>query len=211
MNMFHKQKTKVIINSTPRTGARFLRNEMLSKLNIKDTEIFSFSDSFKPFENKYKKITILRDPKDSIVSLVTANRFFGDFPLKTELNAKDVRGKQIWQVKLSNAETHFELYKNFYKDLNENFDSSIVIDFNDLINDTKNTINKISELCSLSYKDKEQTSTIFHDFNQGFLSTSKITAHYEIVKINIEKFETELADIYEQYNKCLNKLTHEKV
>jgi hypothetical protein len=209
--MFHKQKTKVIINSTPRTGARFLRNEMLSKLNIRDIEIFSFSNSFKLFENKYKTITILRDPKDSIVSLVSANRFFGDFPLETELNAKDVRAKQIWQIKLSNVETHFDLYKNFYKDLNENFDSLVVINFHELVNDTKNTINKISELCNLSYRDEEQINTIFHNFNEGFLSTSKITAHYEIVKNNIEKFETELADIYEQYNKCLNKLTNKKV
>jgi len=206
MNLFNKNKTKLVIHSAPKTGARFLKNEIESSLNLKDNEVFAIHDSSREFESKFKKITILRDPKDSIVSICTSIRFFGNFLLKTEIDAKDVVGKSVWQIKMANPKTHFELYKNFYKNVNKNFDSLTVIDFNKLVNNTDDVIKNISEIYNIPYRNKKITYEMFNDFDNGFLLSSKITSHYEIVKNDINKFEKELSEIYKEYNECLEKL-----
>lgn len=206
MNIFNKNKTKLVIDSAPKTGARFLKNEIISSLVLKDNEIFAISDSSKELESKFKKITILRDPKDSIISICTSIRFFGNFLLKTEIDAKDVLGKSIWQIEMANPKTHFEFYKNFYKKVNKNFDHLTVISFNELINNTDNVIKNISEIYDIPYRNKKIEYEMFNDFNDGFLLSSKITSHYEIVKNNINKFEKELSKIYKEYNKCLEKI-----
>ncbi len=206
MNTFNKNKTKLVIDSAPKTGARFLKNEIISSLSLKDNEIFAISDSSKEFESKFKKITILRDPKDSIISICTSIRFFGNFLLKTEIDAKDVLGKSIWQVKMANPKTHFEFYKNFYKKVNKNFDHLTVVDFNELTNNTDNVIKNISKIYDIPYRNKKIEYEMFNDFDSGFLLSSKITSHYEIVKNDINKFEKELSKIYKEYNKCLEKI-----
>jgi hypothetical protein len=202
LNFFNQNKTKIIINTQPRSGTRFLRNELLKNLKIKDTEILATSgiELFKKPYNEYKQINILRDPKDSIVSWCAQTRFFNKTDDKEIFSDKDIKNYKDIRLNRSNVLHCINLFENFYEYLIKNQNNLFFIDFNQLIETPNVIVDKISKEYNLEFKtQKLNNSILFDSFSTSFLKTSKNIQQYQIVKKDIEKYEEKVEKLYQTY------------
>jgi hypothetical protein len=202
LNFFNQNKTKIIINTQPRSGTRFLRNELLKNLKIKDTEILATSgiELFEKPYNEYKQINILRDPKDSIVSWCAQTRFFNKTDDKEIFSDKDIKNYKDIRLNRSNVLHCINLFENFYEYLIKNQNNLFFIDFNQLIETPNVIVDKISKEYNLEFKtQKLNNSILFDSFSTSFLKTSKNIQQYQIVKKDIEKYEEKVEKLYQTY------------
>lgn len=202
MNLFNKSKTKIIINTQPRSGTRFLRNELIKNLKIKDTEILATSgiELFEKPYNQYKQINILRDPKDSIISWCAQTRFFNKTKNSEVFSDKDIKNYKDFRLDRNNVLHCINLFENFYEYLIKNQNNLFFVDFDQLIENPHIVVNKISKEYNLEFKtQKLNDSILFDSFSTSFLKTSKNIQQYQIVKKDIEKYEEKVKKLHEIY------------
>ena len=207
MNQLNK-KTKIIINTPPRTGSHFLLKQLLLNFKIKDTEIYKTHEP-ELFKKQYKQISILRDPTDSLISVCAMYRFFERIPLDTKLNQDAILNKNKHQVQMVSLSTHIEYLYDFLIELYDNFDNLLIFKFDNLINNTTDVLKTISNKYDIPMKENINISDdIFDNFDSKFLKTSKNIKHYSVIKDNINKHTEEIKKVYEIYNKCIEKLNN---
>ena len=202
LNFFNQDKTKIIINTQPRSASRFLRNELLKNLKIKDTEIFASSgiELFEKPYNEYKQINILRDPKESIISWCAQTRFFCKIPDGEIFSDIDIKNYKDIRLDRNNVLHCISLFENFYEYLIKNQNNLFFIDFNELIKNPDVIVDKISKDYNLEFKTQKLNSSILFDsFSTLFLKTSKNIQQYQIVKKDIEKYEERVEKLYQTY------------
>jgi hypothetical protein len=204
------KKTRLVINSQPRSGSNFLINEILGTLSIKDIHIYHTHNP-ELFKNKsYSQVAIVRDPIESLMSLCAMFRFFEKIPLTADINAKDVPGIHRFQVEKSNITIQINFLKDFLNNLNSNFDSILTFTFEDVTKNTEYVIKKISSTYNIDFKNKISTNNDFYDdMKRQFLKSSKNLKHYEVLKNNIHKHKKEIDELYDIYNECLRKIKNE--
>jgi len=202
MNIINQDKTKIIINTQPRSGSRFLVSELIRSLKIKDNHIYATSaiELFEKQYSKYKQINILRDPKDSIISWCAQTRFFTMSPKNTIFSNIEIKDHKSFHLDRNNVLHCINLFENFYECLIDNHKKMFFINFNELIQKTDLVINKIVEEYKLEPRDEKINNFfVFDSFSTGFLKTSKNIEQYDLVKKDIEQYEDKVKKLQEIY------------
>jgi hypothetical protein len=206
-NTLLSKKTKLVINSQPRSGSNFLINEILGTLSIKDIEIYHTHTPELFKDRRYNQVAIVRDPIESLISLCAMFRFFEKIPLTADIDATDIPGIHRFQVEKTNINIQINFLKNFLNNLNDNFENILTFTFEDVTKNTENVIKKISNKYEINFKNKINLDNEFYDnINRNFLKSSKNLKHYEILKNNIHMHKEEIDDLYTIYNECLRKI-----
>ena len=201
------KKIKLIINSQPRSASNFLINQMVSNTKIKDFEIYHTHDAELLNNKKYNQVCLIRDPLDSIISLCAMFRFFDRIPLSADLELETLPGFQKYKIERSNIKIQIKSLTDFFDNLKNNLNHVLVFDFNDVINNTENVIEKISNKYDIKIKNIINTNVnVYDSLNGNFLKSSKDVKHYEIIKNNINKYEKEIKELQNSYRHCLEKI-----
>jgi len=168
----------------PRSGSHYFHQLFYQKTGIRIEGSHTILDLFYKDMNKTKQIiTIVRDPKETAMSILAVQSSYG----------QDVNKDFINHV-LSN-------YILFYKFLYEHAD--YVIDFNDLVNDSSLVINNFMDYLNIKIEDNlEFTIEDYKKFNgEKYLGSSQNLKEYKT--ISLVDFNTDLC--YYEYNKLLEK------
>jgi hypothetical protein len=166
----------------PRSGSHFFEEEFYKKTGQRVSRSHTIVQAFDGNKNKLKKIvTIIRDPKDSISSLLTLQKKYGNPVDKHSINQ---------------ALSDYVLLYQFFIDY-----ADYVIDFNDLVEYPELVINKIMEHLKINKK-SEFDFDIDENFHpKKYFKSSQILPYYE--EINLDGFNLELC--YYEYNRILPK------
>lgn len=167
----------------PRTGSHYFARLVYEKTMFNIQRSHSINISFDKDNKKIKTIvTIARDPKDTITSLVALQR---------------VQGLDTPDSKINEIITQYIMFCNFL--FNE---ADYVIDFNDLVTHPDIVIDKtldflqIDETSHIKFPDKTD-----YDAKGLAKGSSKIIPGY--AEINLDNFNMDLCYLY--YNKLLSK------
>jgi hypothetical protein len=175
--LFHSMNNPKII-TYPRSGKHYLEGLILrySSREIESTHKASHDDSF--------IITIARDPFDSIQS--------------------NIAMKKYYNPETYEEHDYIDYYVELYKFLNNN--SSLVIDYNDLINFPEEITKTICEL--IGFENNPSNYEMYGDNkNYEYLVSSKTVKEYTEEYFKLE----DISECYDQYNDLLSKAKRIKV
>lgn len=166
----------------PRSGSHFFEEAFYKKTGERVSRSHTIVQAFDENKNKIKKIvTIIRDPKDTIVSWLTLQKKYGNEANKQSINQALSDYALLYQFFLDNAD--------------------YIIDFNDLVEYPDLVIKKIMELLGI----KQESQSDFYvdeNFNKNqYLKSSKILPYYN--EINLDGYNIGLC--YYEYNRLLAK------
>jgi hypothetical protein len=197
--MFDQNKIKIMINTQPRSGSRFLVNEMIKNLKLKDNQIYSTSaiELFEKPYNQYKQINILRNPEDSIISWCAQNRFFNKPQPDVVFSNKEIKNHKDFRLDRNNVLHCINLFENFYKYLIKNHNNLFFIKYDQLIKETDLVIHQISKEYKIELRNQKLNNFILYDsFSTNFLKTSKNIQEYNMVKNDIIKYKDKIKELY---------------
>jgi hypothetical protein len=174
------------VSTYPRSGSNFLVHYLK---NTTDINIIKTHD--KIFNNK-NIVTIIRDPFDSIVSMIT-------------MQYKDLEEyNHNYQFA---CDARIDQYKSFYNYILQNID--FIIDFNNI----ENKIDKIStkicndfganKIISIENENKFEWFKKTSRLEEGNIPTSKDHRYYEFAKESLSQYN--LSRCYDLYNKALSR------
>jgi hypothetical protein len=169
----------------PRSGSHYFDELLYKKEGIHFDKSHSIDLLFDKNNNKTRKIiTIVRDPKDSIIS----------YRAIEEINNSS---RVSWQnIRLHQIMSEYITLNNF---LYEHAD--YVIDFNDLILHPDDVIKKIIELLEIKKEDYENFNKMPHIYEKTYLPSSKKILSYN--KNILDDIDMGLCYFY--YNKMLER------
>ena len=168
-----------LIVTIPRTGSNYLQNLIYQKIDC-----LYYVEKTHKFPEEHKNIiTIVRDPKDTIISELAMNHSYG-LPI-TERKILDRRNNYIL------------LGKKLYNE------AKIIIDYNDLINYPNEVIKYIAKDMKRPYKDIDYKNDLKDTEDKSYLVTSKNTPYYTKFKLLIDTLNFNRS--YEVYHKLLSK------
>jgi len=169
-----------------RSGSNFVMHYLKETTDI---NIVKTHD--KIFNNK-NIFTIIRDPFESISSMLTMGYKDNEEYIHNYQNGCDVR---------------IEQYERFYKYILQNID--FIVNFNDI----ENKIDKVSDLICQTFggnkiKNIEEDNKFnwfikTATFEEGVIPTSKTHKYHELSKQSLEKYN--LSKCYKVYNEALSK------
>jgi len=174
------------VSTYPRSGSNFLFHY------LKNTTDFNIRKTHDKIFNNKKIITIIRDPFDSIASMITMQyKDLEDYNHNHQF-ACDARIQQ---------------YESFYNYILQNIE--FIINFNGI----ENKIDKVSNLiCEKFNGNKINTIEEINKFEwfkktatleDGNIATSKTHEYYNLSKQSLEKYN--LSKCYKLYNEALSK------
>jgi hypothetical protein len=178
----------IIVTTFPRSGSHFLKKHINENFYVDENFIFTHDMVLKESNNL---ITIVRNPKDAISSLITMNYHYRVNNKSFQLLSID---KEIMTVKI-------RYYKYYQYLLNSNVD--IIIDYNFLNTNIDQIIDHIGKKLNLKRNNKNIEFLLNNETESKHLITSKESMHYEQIKtiVNQQKF-----DIQDQlYKEVLSK------
>lgn len=170
----------------PRSGSNFLFHY------LKNTTDFNITKTHDKVFNNKNIITIIRDPFDSISSMIT-------------MQYKDL--EEYTHNYQFACDARIQQYESFYNYILQNID--FIIDFNDI----ENKIDKVSNLICKKF-DGNKTNKIeeinkFDWFKKtatledGNIATSKTHQHYDLSRESLRTYS--LSKCYKLYNEALSK------
>jgi hypothetical protein len=136
-------------------------------------------------------VTIIRDPLESISSLITMEYTYYEDLQKTYKEDIDLLIK-------NKINTRIKEYENFYSIILKN--SDIVIDFKKLIFNTKDIIYSVANKLNLEIKTNNFQNFVKDDPSVNFLKTSKNQQIYNEINLIIKK--QNLSHCYELFNQA---------
>jgi hypothetical protein len=131
-----------------------------------------------------KIITIVRNPLDCMASRTAM--ICETESIKNFLDLPNILGKDI------------EDYLDFYRKII--LEANIFIDYENFINNPKETMSKVLEQLDIPYKMTDYNQTL--DKKSGYLISSKDTLIYELIKNHYKKQDNR--SLFEVYKKALN-------
>lgn len=160
-----------VLLTFPRSGLNYFTNyfyQSSSKLILNFHEYHQFK-SFLNIQDKsndtYDLCTIIRNPLDTIVS---SSLFIENFK-------KDLTEEILTDVVNETAERYSLFYKNNILKM------KYIIDYNDLIENTKLTIKTFGDIFEIKTKEIDYVDNLFDSPKAGYLVSSKNTKHYDKV------------------------------
>jgi len=161
----------------PRSGLNFFLDHFSAATNID----LIFSHNFNNFKIGDFNITVARNPKDCVFSYMAMSMVH---------NTKNV-----------DIDTYIKGYNEFYDHAYEK--SSFIIKFDDLINDSKNTILSLCQSLSIEY-DKDYEYKKLNRVNPSvYIESSKKTIHYKDL-LNYYS-DNIFINSYSKYNKLISR------
>jgi len=172
----------ILLPTYPRCGSHFLAEYFLQTTGV------VLNKTHHPISNNYDyRISIIRDPRDSIISRLAMQIHFEES--KTMEEYLEICKKE---------------YIVFYKYIIEKVD--IVFEYSQL-EDIELVVNHICKITGIKRNDKEFVDSIVDRPETGFLKTSTISDKYEYCKKYMEgKDLTELYEIYEEAKRLVPNL-----
>jgi hypothetical protein len=167
----------------PRSGSHYFAKLVNEKTMFNIQRSHSINISFDKDNKKIRKIiTIARDPKDTITSLIALQR---------------IQGFDTPDSKINEIITNYIMFYNFLFQ-----EADYVIDFKDLVSIPDAVIEKALELLQIDQKSYLQfPDDTDYDARGLAKGSSKIIPGYN--KINLDNFNMDLCYFY--YNKLLSK------
>ena len=176
---------KTIIISYPRSGKSYLQ----SSLTLSFSRSFEYShlnslEEFDKIKNYDHVIGIVRDPLDSISSIVTMQlEFF-----------QDIERDELIELRIKDYIVFYSfILKNNYH----------LINFNDIANNLSSVINYVSKITGYAILNPKPKDIVSDLPSKGFLKTSRKSDNYNIVR-NIVK-QSNLDECIKLYNTALER------
>lgn len=181
-----KNKYDLIICTYPRSGVNFLINHIANNFDL------SFCYTHKtPINKNNNIITIIRNPKESIASWISMGLHFDYY----EDRYKDTNVKEY-------IDGAIKKYIMFYEYIYKSADH--IIKFENLINNPKEEILKISQKFNIEVNKDILPSEVTDDVENGRISSSKDTMFYNFVLEQLDSYDLILCN--KKYNDILTKL-----
>ena len=175
-----KIEEEFIICTYPRSGSHYLKDLVRQKLGA---DLRKSHDPFLDFKNK---ITIVRNPLDSVTSAMV-------------MEHRDPK-----KYTPERLDSQIELYKIFYSEIVNNFE--IIINYEVLKNNPDSVIKYLSEKMNLEIMNKEYVSNlenVKNNFDKYIITCKSKPILYKISK---EYFSNQdLVDCWKLYNHALTK------
>jgi hypothetical protein len=169
----------------PRSGSHYFDELLYKKEGIHFEKSHSIDLLFDKNNNKTRKIlTIVRDPKDSVISYRAVEE-------RNNLNPLSWQKMRLHQIMSEYITLNSFLYDH----------ADYVIDFNDLILHPDAVIKKIIELLEINKKDYKNFDNRPHEYENSYVPSSKNLSSYN--KNILDDLNTDLCYFY--YNKMLDR------
>lgn len=184
--MTSSKQHKLIVNTPTRTGSTFLCNSITNFLDIDDSLIYKTHDPVLLKKSLDMQIMILRNPVDSIASMV----------------AMDKRnGSNNIDVDISDRISHFnEMLDAFCISYNK----TVPFLFEQVINNTKEVVDIISKEFSINYRSVPLNNAVTDRHN--FVKTSKTLDFYDHIFNKLGEHGDELSSLDTKYNRSVMHL-----
>lgn len=175
------------LTTFPRSGSHYFDELVYKEAGIHIEKSHSVTSVFDKNNNKQRSlITIVRDPKDSIVSYI-ANMHNNGFALLNRSNK---------QIRINQMLTEYITINHFLYEY-----ADYIIDFNDLVSFPDAVTKKILGLLEINEKDIQLFDTSVHEYAKEYIPSSKVLSHYD--DSVLDGFNIDLC--YFHYNKILEK------
>jgi hypothetical protein len=198
--MLDKENIKIYLNTPPRTGSHFLLFNIITNLDIDQTSIAKTHTT--KYFIKQKTITILRDPKECIISLLSMLRTNRNYPVSFPINKIMEDDASNTSYKSASIIEQIKYYKDFYIKCQESIKDIVPFTFEQVTNSQESCNKVISEYFNIDYR-KYPKKYIF-DGRKNVLLTSKNAKNYEEINKNISIFDNDFFHIYTEYHKLLS-------
>lgn len=181
----------MLLITFPRSGSHFFIDYIHQSLNIKfikkniKKEILPYQSSHELYFNKDREIiTIIRDPLDSIASMVSMeHNFFPEYPIKKFINKR--------------IKEYIEYYQYF------NSQASYIIDYKTLIEDPDSVASFFSKILNVKQRRISYIDNTLDRPDRNHVKTSRQLKHYD--KIRELVANSNLDECYLIYSKLLDK------
>ena len=184
--MYFNPDLSIIVNTPTRTGSTFLCTEMTNKLEIKNENIIKTHDPELLIKDLRSQIFILRDPYDSILSMIVMDKRNGS--TEVDVDIKD---------RISHFSQMLDAFSLSYL-------RSVPFTFDQIINKTNNVMNNISNFFNINYKITPLNDSVSDRHN--FVKTSKTLEYYKDLKQSLDNYDSELNELRLQYKIALQFL-----
>jgi hypothetical protein len=178
--------TEIIVNTPTRTGSTFLCNEMKNYLKIVDADIIKTHDPEMLLNGKDLQIVLLRNPYDSILSMITMDKRNGSIDVGTDI---------VDRI------SHFSQMLDSFM---ISYIRCIPFTFDQVIEDTDSVIMEISKIFNIEYRAIPLNKRVIDRHN--FVETSKSLSYYEDLKNSLSSYKKELEELQKKYKKALQFL-----
>lgn len=169
----------------PRSGSHYFDDFLYKTKGIHFKKSHSIDSLFDKNNKKIRKIiTIVRDPKDAIISYISLEEQRGR------------RTSPAQNLRLHEIMSDYILLNSFLCD-----HANYVIDFNDLISHPDAVIKKVIELLNISEEDYKNFDNTEHKYPANHFPSSKVLQSYDEKILN--DFNMDLCYFY--YNKILER------
>ena len=175
----------ILLCTYPRSGKNFLRSYMEQQLDCDTTWTHE-----RNLQNSSNVITLVRDPKDCIVSWAAMEMYYE--------TKNPTRSAQKAEFYLQNAIIEYMLFFSFINKQNAMF-----IKFEDVVSDINGVIDHISNHFNISVLTKSYVENMSNNTKERHILSSSDTSHYEEAKLAINSFD--LNKCYELYNQALKR------
>jgi len=188
---------KSIIATYPRSGKTFFISTLAYSTLIQLPYTHLHEGETENILDEYKNIiTIIRNPIDCLSSLITMEYFY-------YLDLQNLYENNLNFFIENKIKPRIQQYENFYEIMLRR--SNIIISFESLIQNTENTIKKISDCLNLEIKKNDFKNYTQDKSSVNFLKTSQNQKIYpEILKIiesqNLNKSESLYNQLKEKVN-----------
>jgi len=194
MRITAMKSTTTVISTYPRSGKNFFVDlfKLKTGFHIPDTHLNGYDEKghvsfLKNFEHV---VTIIRNPIDSISSLITMEMTNHNLNYFDENTFSEVHAQWVINAKVNE-------YVNFYRQIKDN--STIVIDFDFFISNDDYVIDSVIDITKTPVLLSPMESQGLKNINSNFPRTSKPQPIYEnVLKFVLQK-ESELTDCFNAF------------
>ena len=177
---------KVIVNTPTRTGSTFLCNEMVNNLKISHSGITKTHDPDMLKNGESMQIVILRNPTDSIASMISMDKR---------------NGSQDIVLDITDRISHFgEMLDSFCTAYNK----TVPFLFEDVVANTSEVINFISDRFKIDYREAPLNNTV--EDRHNFVKTSKTLDFYDNMLNSLLEYSPELSTLEVKYFRAIEYL-----
>lgn len=173
----------ITVNTPTRTGSTFLCTQMKNKLNINDSNILKTHDPKLLSGDTKNQIFIVRDPYDSILSMISMDKRNGSSNIHVDINDR------------------IDHFSKMLDAFSVSYLRSVPFTFDQVVNKTDKVIKNISNFFNINYRVLPLNEEVVDRHN--FVKTSQTLEYYSDLKNYLNEYKNQLNELKLQYKIAL--------
>lgn len=178
--------SKLVVNTPTRTGSTFLCNQITNALVINDNGIMKTHDPFILSNSKSLQIFILRNPYDSILSMITMDNRNGSTSI------------------LKDIDDRIDHFNKMLDSFIVSYQKTIPFLFDQVIGSSDKVVKYISSIFKIDYRENNKKTEVVDRDN--FVVTSKPLKFYDLAKEELGNHKLRIEELDAKHDKALELL-----